>query len=134
MFTESDESLYILLLKNNAEDYVNIYDQKRKILRKEVRPKYTKVDSVNKQFKGWGRKGITRCNDRVHSITIYRECDWSKKMEIEMKSRYAKIAGKLNKNNSGDSDNTDTDDSDGGDLEAYQFFLVDFNCYKQRVY
>ena len=33
-------------------------------------------------------------------------------MEIEMKSRYAKMAGKLNENKNGNSDNTDIDDSD----------------------
>ena len=48
IFTESDEALCILLVENNAEDYAKMYQEQRKIGRKEARPRYTKVESVEK--------------------------------------------------------------------------------------
>ena len=43
-------------------------------------------------------------------------------MEIEMKSRYSKISGRLVENNDGNTDDTETDDSDSEDVEAYGGF------------
>ena len=43
-----------------------------------------------------------------------------------MKSKYAKVSGKVNNNNIDDSDNIDTDDSEGNDLEAYDGFTGGF--------
>ena len=42
-----------------------IHYTKKKITRDDARPKYTKVDSINKKFKGWDRKIIRRfdCSD-----------------------------------------------------------------------
>ena len=105
---------------------MNIYDQKRKILRKEVRPKYTKINSVNRNFKVRDRNGIHICNILVNAIKIQRECDKSNDMGIEMKSRYAKLAGKFDDNVKDHSDNTDTYYSDGDDLEAYNRFAGRF--------
>ena len=51
IFTVTDEALCILFLKNNADDYVRVYEEERKINRKESRPKYTKVENVQKNSK-----------------------------------------------------------------------------------
>ena len=51
IFTESDEALCILLLENNVEDYAKIHDMKKICNIKHARPKYTKVDSINKNLK-----------------------------------------------------------------------------------
>ena len=48
-------------------------------------------------------------------------------MEVGLKSRYTKICGRSNDNNSGDSDNTDGNDSDNDDLEAYDGFASGFH-------
>ena len=53
IFTPSNEALCILLLENNATDYVKMHDEQRKINRKYSRPKWTKVESRDKKFKGW---------------------------------------------------------------------------------
>ena len=52
IFTESDEALCILLIENNADDYAKMYREQRKIGRKEARPKYTKVECVEKSSRG----------------------------------------------------------------------------------
>ena len=58
IFTESDEALCILLIENNAVDYAKMYREGKRIGRKEARPRYTKVECVDKKFKGWDRRGI----------------------------------------------------------------------------
>ena len=52
----------ILFLENNADDYIRVYQEKKKINRKESRPKYTKVDNVQKKIKGWDRRAIKQFN------------------------------------------------------------------------
>ena len=51
IFTPSNEALCILLLENNATDYVKMHDEQRKINRKYSRPKWTKVESRDKNSK-----------------------------------------------------------------------------------
>ena len=75
---------------------------------------------------GWDRKELNICNVLFNAITINKKCDKSKKMEIELKLRYTKIAGRLNENNNGDSENTDTYDSNVDNLEAYDGFAGGF--------
>ena len=72
IFTESDEALCILLIENNAEDYAKMFREQRKINRKEAKPKYTKVECVDKKFKGWDRRGIRRFNQIVTAIKKQR--------------------------------------------------------------
>ena len=72
IFTESDEALCILLIENNAKDFARTYHEQRKIGRKESRPKYTKVECVEKKFKGWDRRGIRRFNKIVAAVKKQR--------------------------------------------------------------
>ena len=51
IFTESDEAFAMMLLENNIDDYKQLIELKRKLTRKEVKPKYTKDPNVNC---GWG--------------------------------------------------------------------------------
>ena len=53
-------------------------------------------------------------------------CDNSKETEVEIKSLYMKLVGKLNDNINGDSDNNNTADSDGDDLEDCDIFFGGF--------
>ena len=94
IFTESDEALCILLIENNADDYAKMYREQRKIGRKEARPKYTKVECVEKKFKGWDRRGIRRFNTIVAAIKRNRELNTSKEMELKLKANYVKLSGK----------------------------------------
>ena len=99
---------------------------KKEVSRKESRSKYTQVNNVNKNFKGWDGKGITRVNILVNVIKIQRECDESKGTEVEIKSRYAKIAGKFDENINNNSNNTDTYDSNNDNLKVYDGFAGRF--------
>ena len=68
IFTETDEALCILLIENNACDYAKMHREQRKISRKESKPKYTKVECVDKKFRGWDRRGIRRFNKIVTAV------------------------------------------------------------------
>jgi len=52
IFTESNEAFAMLLLENNANDYVKMIEIERKLSRKEAKPKYTKDLRVNEKFRG----------------------------------------------------------------------------------
>ena len=69
IFTPSDEALSILLLENNAADYVAMHREQRNINRKEAEPKWTKVESSNAKIRGQDRRGICRFIVIVNTIT-----------------------------------------------------------------
>ena len=50
VFTESDNVLCILLIENNAEDYAKMHRDQKKVIIKEAKPKYTKVECSNKKI------------------------------------------------------------------------------------
>lgn len=126
IFTETDEALAMLLLENNIDDLKKVISLKRKLLRNESQPKYTKMQCEKEKFRGWHRKGIKRYNYLVTIVRKGRASNTSKEMEMELKSNYAKICGKQNnRNNTGDGSDSDSDESDGGDLEAYDGFAGD---------
>ena len=58
IFIESDEAFAMLLLEKNVDDYKQLTELKRKLIRNETKPKYTKDPNVNEKFKGWLCKGI----------------------------------------------------------------------------
>ena len=55
-------TLCILLIDNNAEDYTKMHRGQKRVSRKEVILKYTKVECSDKKSKGWDRRGIYRFN------------------------------------------------------------------------
>ena len=55
----------MLLLENNANDYMKMIEIQRKLSRKEAKPKYTKDPNVHKKIRGWSRKGSRRYNDLI---------------------------------------------------------------------
>ena len=122
IFTDSDEALCMLLIENNASDYVKVMNNKTKISRKFAQPKYTKMDNTSKKFKGWNRKGIQRFNVLVRAVKLSRESSCSKEMEMELKSRYQKISGRNINNDNYDSNDSESDDSDDDDMQAYDGF------------
>ena len=122
IFTDSDEALCMLLIENNASDYVKVMNNKTKISRKFAQPKYTKMDNTSKKFKGWNRKGIQRFNVLVRAVKVSRESSCSKEMEIELKSRYQKISGRNINNDNYDSNDSESDDSGDDDMQAYDGF------------
>ena len=122
IFTESDEALCILLIENNAHDYAIMQREQRKISRKEAKPKYTKVECIDKKFKGWDRRGIKRFNSIVAAIKRNRGLTESKDMELLLKSRYVQMSGKGAEANNIDSDD---DDCDLDELNGYDGFAGD---------
>ena len=124
IFTPSDEALCILLLENNAADYVVMNRDQRKINRKEAKPKWTKVVSADKKFRGWDRRGIRRFNIIVNAIQINRQLTVSRQMEEKLKAKYVILANEGVEYNNTDSDSDDDDldelngyDGFGGDIE-----------------
>ena len=67
---------------------------KEKFWEKEAWPKYTKVECVDKKFKGWDRKDIKRFNNIVAAVKKNRELSTSKEMEMQLKSKYVELSGK----------------------------------------
>jgi len=81
-----------------------------------------------KKFRGWHRNGIKRYNYLVICVKKGRASNDSKDMDVELKSNYAKLCGKLSSINiNGDENSSDSDDSDDGDLEAYDGFAEESN-------
>ena len=112
IFTDSDEALCILLLENNAEDYKKIYEEQRKINRKEARPLYTKVHAVNNKFQGWDKKGIKRFNAIVKKVNECRALNTSKEHELKLKMVYGKMIGCDETNNECNEEESDSDNDD----------------------
>ena len=131
IFTITDEALCILFLENNADDYIRVYKEERKINRKESRPKYTKVDNVQKKFKGWDRKAIKRFNEIVMCVKRNRESSESKKLEEDLRIRYKQIAGRDGDCLDGDDGDDELDESENEELYTYDGFLGDFQDIQQ---
>ena len=119
IFTESDEALCILLIENNADDYVRMYHEKRKIGRREAKPRYTKVECSEKKFKGWDKRGISRFNKIVTAVKRNREMSTSKEMEMKLKANYAGISGNVAEN---DIDDSNDDEGELEDVMGYDGF------------
>ncbi len=119
IFTSSDEALCILLLENNAADYVVMNREQRKINRKEAKPKWTKVECADKKFRGWDRRGIHRFNFIVNTIQRNRQSTVSLNMEEKLKVKYTRLANDgIEQNNT----ETDSDDDDLDELNGYDGF------------
>ena len=125
IFTESDEALCILLIENNADNYAKMFREQRKILRKEARPKYTKVECVDKKFKGWDRKGIKRFNKIVAAVKKNRELSTSKEMKMQLKSKYVELLGKGVET---DDEESDEDVNELDDIDGYDGFAGISDC------
>lgn len=76
---------------------------------------------MNEKFRGCPYKGTKRCNHLIKVVRWNRNSTHNKKMEIELKTSYAKICGKLGGRNSGGV-SSDSDDSDDESLETYDSF------------
>ena len=111
----------MLLLENNVDDYKQLLDLKRKLTRKEERPKYTKNSNINESSNRWSCKGIKRYNDIIKVVRLDRMTEVSKEMEIQLKMKYVGMCGEIGVRNSL-GDYGDSDNSDGEDLEAYNRF------------
>ena len=85
--------MVMLLLEKNCDDYKKCYYVQRVLIRKEVNPKYTKVDSNSERLCSWNIKSIRIFNALVLTAKRRWNKDESKEMEIQLKSRYARIYG-----------------------------------------
>ena len=124
IFTESDESLCILILENNAEDFVNVFQTKTKITRKNSKTKYTKnTAGMNTKFKGWNRDGIKRFNYIVVNIKSNRQSEYSKELESNLRTRYEEIFRDINGGKGEDLIlQENNDESSDEEVEAYDGF------------
>ena len=73
----------MMLLENNVDGYKQLVELKRNSSRKEATPKYTKDPNINDLFKGWSRNGIKRYNDLKKEVTLGRNLQVSKEIEVE---------------------------------------------------
>lgn len=81
-------------------------EEKRALMRKEVKPKYSKDSDVNEQVRGRFRKGIKRYNTLIKVVPSGRNTTQIKYMEMK------KICGKIGRRSGGE-ESSDSDDSNG---------------------
>ena len=112
IFSVTDEAFCILLLENNLFDYRKAAEEKRKIARKESKPRYTQDGISMSNIKGWDRKGIRRFNKIVLAVHRNRLTETSKEMELQLKDHYMDICGKKKSPNDAEDDDSDDDESD----------------------
>ena len=123
IFTESDESLCMLILENNATDFLKVYTTGSIVTRKESKTKYTKSKgNVNAKFKGWNRNGIKRFNLLVQSVKKNRSLEKSKELEMKLKQKYEGIFKDSNHGNTIGSESENEDISSDEDVDAYDGF------------
>ena len=115
IFTPSDEAMAMLLLENCIEDLRLTCRRNEKILRRQSRAKYTKVElGSHDRFQGWNNKGIRRYNKLYRSILEHRTRRESKDLETSLQQEYAALCGKsgtLTENVEETDDDYDGDDN-----------------------
>ena len=122
IFSDSDEGLCMLILENNAQDFLKVYSTGNALSRKESMTKYTKSKGgVNAKFKGWNRKGIKRFNQLIQSMKKNRTTVHSQALEETLKDKYEGIFREHSKNEAIDNDDEDDNSSDE-DVDAYDGF------------
>ena len=94
IFTESNDALCILLIENNAEDYAKIHREQKRVSRKEAKPKYTKVESSDKNLKAGIEEIFIGLIVLCAEVKKNGELSESKDMEMQLKSRYIELFGK----------------------------------------
>ena len=126
IFTESDESLCMLILENNATDFLKVYTTGSIVARKESKTKYTKSKgNVNAKFKGWNRNGIKRFNFLIRNVKKNRSLAQSHELEIKLKEKYEGICKDSNQGNTSLNDSEHEDVSSDEDVDAYDGFAGD---------
>ena len=126
IFTESDESLCMLILENNADDFLKVYTTGNIVTRKESKTKYTKSKgSVNAKFKGWNRNGIKRFNLLVRTVKKNRSLACSLELEMKLKQKYEGIFKDSNHSNILGNESENEDVSSDEDVDAYDGFAGD---------
>ena len=126
IFTESDESLCMLILENNAEDFLKVYETGNIVTRKESRTKYTKSKGhINAKFKEWNRNGIKRFNLLVRTVKKNRSLACSLELEMKLKQKYEGIFKDSNHSNILGNESENEDDMNDKDVDAYDGFAGD---------
>ena len=126
IFTKSDESLCMLILENNATDFLKVYTTGSIVTRKEYKTKYTKSKgNGNAKFKGWNRNGIKRFNFLVKNVKKNRSLVQSHELEIKLKQKYEGIFKDSNHGNTILNKSKNEDVSSDEDVEAYNGFAGD---------
>ena len=126
IFSESDEGLCMLILENNAQDFLKVYSTGSALTRKESRTKYTKSKGVtNAKFKGQNRNGIKRFNFLVREVKKNRATVHSQGLEEKLKLKYEGIFKENNKDETITNDGEDEENSSDDDVDAYDGFEGD---------
>jgi len=126
IFTESDESLCMLILENNADDFLKVYTTENIVTRKESKTRYTKSKgNVNVKFKGWNRNGIKRFNLLVRTVKKNRSLACSLELEMKLKQKYEGIFKDSNHSNILGNESENEDDTSDEDVDAYDGFAGD---------
>ena len=119
IFTVSDEAFVMLLLEHNANDLKRVYQNQRKIERKDSVPKFTKVKGKsNEKFQGWHKNGLKRYNELYKIVHKNRMTDQSRKIETLMMKKYSELRGKTF-NGENEDEQYDSDDSNNCNDEIF---------------
>ena len=116
----------ILILQNNAQDFLTVLSTGSTISRKESKTKYTKSKGVtHAKFKGWNRSGIKRYNFLVRNVKNNRATVRSQELEERLKDKYEGIFKENNKGDTIINDGEDEDNSSDDNVDAYDGFEGD---------
>ena len=131
IFSISDEDICILILENNAQDFLAILSTGSTLSRKESRTKYTKSKGVTQaKFKDWNSCGIKRYNFLVRNVKNNRATVRSKELEERLKDKYKAIFKQNNKGetiiNDGEDEDNSSDEDEDEDEDAYDGFKGDY--------
>ena len=116
----------MLILKNNAADFLKVYTTGNIVTRKESKTKYNKSEgNLNAKFKGWNRNGIKRFNFLVQNVKKNRSVEHSHELEVKLKQKYEGIFKVSNQGNAIINKTENKDDSSEEDIDAYNGFAGD---------
>ena len=98
MFTVLDKILCVLIIENNYEDSIYVYDCGVKLNRKYSKSRYTKVDGDNStKIKDRNTKGIKRFNKLCGTTKMFRRTAISMELELVLKERYIELCDMTDK-------------------------------------
>ena len=116
----------MLILENNATDFLKVYTTGSIVTRKEYKTKYTKSKgNGNAKFKGWNRNGIKRFNFLVQNVKKNRSLAQSHELEIKLKQKYERIFKDSNQGYTILNQSKNEDVTSDEDVDAYDGFAGD---------
>lgn len=99
----SDEAFASLLLENNAEDLLKIYETKERIGPKMSNTKFTKNRQGREGTSGWTNSAVKKMIENIKIVKVQRATERSKLLDEELREYFCELYGyEMNKNEDSD--------------------------------